>query len=125
MSRGPGRWQRAILAALDEYAHVPVIDLVYAEVARPDRKHMVAARRAAKRLAQDGHVRAIYARQCGECHATVLDPLARCCGRLGYVLAVTRDPETRTMRPLNCPRWISVAPASDGPRATHTDGKTV
>lgn len=59
MSRGPGRWQRVILGVLSEcdLSSLPVI--VYNELGRDGTaSEMSAARRAAKRLAQDGVIKA-------------------------------------------------------------------
>lgn len=61
MSRGPGRWQRALLAALEEH-DVVVVEHVTAAAVGPDatRAAYVAFRHAARRLAEDGRVRALY-----------------------------------------------------------------
>lgn len=61
MSRGPGRWQRALLAALDEHPVVPVRDVTL-EVTdgAATRPQHVAARDAAHRLHRSGRVRAGY-----------------------------------------------------------------
>lgn len=62
MSRGPGRWQRAILTAVETITPEQVVGLTYIvrdEVGEtPTRAEMVAARRAVKRLVEDGHIRA-------------------------------------------------------------------
>lgn len=60
LSRGPGRWQRVLLAALDVSEAVRVSSAPYAVSVNPTRADFVAARRAARRLAEDGQVRAIY-----------------------------------------------------------------
>ena len=62
MSRGPGRWQRLLLAELDEYDVVPVSYVARAQAAdgRPSRSDLVAIRRAAKQLTITGKARAIY-----------------------------------------------------------------
>jgi len=96
VSRGPGRWQRAILAALAEYDIVPVGDLCQAVLGRaPSRAELVAARRAAHSLADSGGLREIYPWHCDRC-GTVLRSLwhdaavcgGRCGGRRAHLLAV-------------------------------------
>jgi len=55
MSKGPGRWQQAILHALEEHEAV-----VIAWLAGPDRSDQVSARRACRALAASGRIRAGY-----------------------------------------------------------------
>lgn len=59
MSRGPGRWQRAILAAVEEHGAVLVRQLVRAETGTrtPPRAAEVAALRAARQLCHNGQDR--------------------------------------------------------------------
>jgi hypothetical protein len=95
MSRGPGRWQRATLAALGEYDVVPITDLCDAVLGRPgERSELVAARRAAHRLADTDQLREIYPWYCWRC-GTILRAAGVCpwCRTYpGSALAVTRDP---------------------------------
>jgi hypothetical protein len=94
VSRGPGRWQRAILTALDEYDVVPIADLCEGALGRPaGRPELVAARRAAHRLADTDQLREIYPWYCWRC-GTILRSMTclRCRRHPGCALAVTRDP---------------------------------
>lgn len=82
VSRGPGRWQRALLAALDRRDPVLVADAVEDELGRvPTRAEMVAGRRAAHSLDLFGrnvaHVTRVWTRDAG--------------GRPQPHLALTRD----------------------------------
>lgn len=59
MSRGPGNWQRRILDALDTMGpeHVYLVpDLVRDNVPNPTRSDHVSARRAVRRLSEDGRI---------------------------------------------------------------------
>jgi hypothetical protein len=62
MSRGPGKWQRAILAALEDgdYGRTAILDVVWNATGELRRTDLVAARRALRRLAETGQCRAIY-----------------------------------------------------------------
>lgn len=61
MSRGPGRWQRVLLDALEQSPFIGVGGTVWAHLGRAaTRSEEVAARRAAKRLVETGQARAIY-----------------------------------------------------------------
>jgi hypothetical protein len=63
VSRGPGRWQRAILQAIEdtEYEIFPVLNIAYHHLGRAaTRSEAVAARRAVKALAIAGKIRAIH-----------------------------------------------------------------
>jgi len=115
MSRGPGRWQRLFLELLDEYDHVGIIDVVddraYLEGREATRAEHVAARRAARRLAEDGLTRAIYLPRCTVCGQLFAGWGARCCGRVTHSLVVTRDPSAKSVYPSRIPGWISVAGA--------------
>lgn len=62
MSRGPGRWQRLLLEALEDHTLVPVSYVVYNNADSPTRSDHVAARRAARRLVKEGKARATYRR---------------------------------------------------------------
>lgn len=125
MSRGPGRWQRVLLAALREHALVSVRAATMSELQRePTRPEMVAARRAARTLAEAGLCRAIYLGECPSCleftstwscgacnvgarQALVLTPIAGEGARVGSLLGL-RHP----------PAWISVAPVLNDSEAT-------
>jgi hypothetical protein len=124
MSRGPGRWQRAILAALDEYDVVPIADLCDAVLGRPgERSELVAARRAAHRLADTDQLREIWPWYCWRCgtvlrqmdYAELASGCPRGHGHPGTALAVTRDPvvmseELRgTTEATKIPQKLSVA----------------
>lgn len=61
MSRGPGKWQRILLAYLERYELVPVSHAVQHESVGSRADH-VAARRAARALTLQGKVRAIRRR---------------------------------------------------------------
>lgn len=60
MSRGPGVWQRLLLDALEGVEAVNTSSAPYAMTPAPTRSDFVAVRRAARRLAETGQVRAIY-----------------------------------------------------------------
>ncbi len=60
MGRGSGRWQRLLLDALEGTEAVDVSSAPYALSQHPTRSDFVAARRAARTLAEAGKVRAIY-----------------------------------------------------------------
>jgi hypothetical protein len=65
MSRGPGRWQRMLLAELDQNEVVPVREVIFTHLGRtPTRAEEVACRRAAHQLALSGQVRVVT----GFCH---------------------------------------------------------
>ncbi len=116
MSRGPGRWQRHLLDALEEYELVVVVNLVSQVTGgSATRAEHVAARRAARTLAEAGRCRAVYMAGCTECGKLVDSPMDRCCGRITHMLTVTVDPTVRsTLIPRNTPAWVSVAPESGG-----------
>ncbi len=128
MSRGPGHWQRALLAALDAHDVAPVARVAYNHLGRePSRPELVAVRRAARRLVEGGEARAIYlgqCRRCGELSETWQCP--RCSAGCTWVLVLTRtdgigakiDSLATSHRRL--PDWLSVASAGKGAEATHT-----
>lgn len=61
MSRGPGIWQRRILDTLedlDTHQFIPLWKIVDTHVQDPTRTHDVAARRAARRLSEEGKIKA-------------------------------------------------------------------
>lgn len=61
MSRGPGKWQRILLAYLERYELVPISHAVHNESVGSRADH-VAARRAARTLTLQGKARAIRRR---------------------------------------------------------------
>ena len=70
MSRGPGRWQRLILDAVEGHGAVLVRQLVRAETgtSRPGRAAEVAALRAARRLVEtDGRLALSWWHVCRKC----------------------------------------------------------
>ena len=126
MSRGPGLWQRVLLDALTSHDVVPVGTVVHNDLGRPGtRAELVAARRAAGRLAEDGKARAIYlgcCRRCGELSETWDCPACRSgCGQV-LVLTPTEGvgATIRGVQSTAChrPRWISVTSAPNAPEAT-------
>jgi hypothetical protein len=121
VSRGPGRWQRLLLDALDEYEFVPVNTVVLNNTIEATRIELVAARRAARALVESGRARAIYRSRCTSCYE--LDPPRfRCCGRVTHVLVLTpaRSTALSTLLPMVAPEWISVASGNFGTEATLT-----
>lgn len=105
MSRGPGRWQRAILAALDKHDVVPIGDLCEDVLGRPAvRSELVAIRRAAHRLDDTDQLREIYPWYCYRCgtvlrqmdHGILGSGCPGCHRHPGTVLAVTRDSDVMT-----------------------------
>ena len=126
MSRGPGRWQRAILDALSEYEVGDVLTIAYNLLGRdPTRTEMVAARRAVRRLAEDGQVRAIYLGYCVRCEELSERWSCSTCGAgCNKRLVVTRmdgDNVSKIQSVVSLgrdPTWINVA--SDGNAAGAT-----
>jgi hypothetical protein len=60
MSRGPGRWQRALLECLEQ-SEIVNVGAVWKQLDRPaTRAEEVAGRRAARELVRQGRARAIY-----------------------------------------------------------------
>lgn len=117
MSRGPGRWQRAILDALSEYEVGDVLTIAYNFLDRdPSRAEMVAARRAVRRLAEDGQVRAIYLGCCVRCAELSERWHCSACGAgCNKRLVVTRmDGDVSKIKSVvslgRDPTWINVAP---------------
>lgn len=120
MSRGPGRWQRALLDAVAEYDVVSVADVAESIVGRePTRSELVAIRRAAAELAKAGALRATYVQRCRRCGAMNLvmagQCLPPCRGSYGHALVVTPITSTLAGPPRGwvsntapTPEWISV-----------------
>jgi len=117
MSRGPGRWQRVLLSLLQENAYVPIIDAVKILMdGSPKRTDLVAARRAAKRLAESGRAQAVYMWRCTRCTRLLPSPPFRCpCGgRITPALVLT----SRTVLMPRIPSWVSVARGEESSLAT-------
>ena len=119
VSRGPGRWQRALLDAVVEYEVVPVADVAETVVGRePTRAELVAIRRAAAQLARDGALRCTYLQRCQRCGAmnrVMVDQcLPPCRGSYGHALVVTPTTSTVAGPPggwasqQGTPEWIAV-----------------
>jgi len=121
LSRGPGRWQRALLAALAPETGpdvlVPVNNVLWNELGRaPSRTEQVAIRRAARALVLTGKARAVYL---GQCRHLSCDELSRtficpaCGAGCRLVLVLTRPDEHIGLRSLlgigAPPPWLSVA----------------
>lgn len=106
MSRGPGRWQRALIEAAEEserdgYLWATVAGTVRDQLGHePTRTELVAARRAAATLAAAGRVRTIYVMWCRVCGVSYMNFSHRCpegCkSRTIHQLAVTIAPWSRT-----------------------------
>lgn len=114
-----------ILSALVEYEVADVVTLAYNSLGRDaDRAELVAIRRAARRLAEDGRVRAIYlgcCLKCGELSETWSCSKCRCgCSR--RLVVTPTDGLGATIRSIPSlgpdPRWVSVVSASSVPEAT-------
>lgn len=130
MSRGPGRWQRALLEALDTHPIALVGRVTYNHLGRePTRSELVATRRAARRLVEDGKARAIYLGQCRHCQemsGTWQCP--ECRAGCTWVLALTRTEgigakiESLVTSHRRLPAWLSVGSATSGAEATLTAG---
>jgi hypothetical protein len=104
VSRGPGRWQRVLLDALEQYDAVGVGATVWEHLGRPaTRSEEVAARRAARRLVEAGKARAIYRR------VITVDEK-----RHTHQLVLTRvDSCMRTdLIPLNASPWVDISTRS-------------
>ena len=113
MSRGPGRWQRVLLDLVESHDAVPVADAVHSELGRePTRSESVAARRAARLLAEQGKARAIYlgcCKRCGEYRTTWHCSACHCGCNIALVITKVTDTTIRSLSPMRIPRWISVA----------------
>jgi hypothetical protein len=126
MSRGPGRWQRALLDDLDGHDLGAVGTLVHNHLGRPPtRSEMVAARRAARRLAEDGLVQALHLAECRSCGALseIWICPQHCPGGCAQTLVIARPDMTgiSSVMPLNgLPRWVSVALGPSAAGATLT-----
>jgi hypothetical protein len=128
VSRGPGRWQRALLAAVAEFKMVLTVELAWDHLQRePTRSELVAVRRAAKSIVMSGSATAFYARQCRGCHQ-VYGNWPMCCPSVGSgaVLVLTKDPVLiAKIPPSRIPTWLSVAPESIDTGATLSAGTSL
>ena len=103
MSRGPGRWQRVLLAALNDSEAIHVVGVACLHLGRnATRAEEVSVRRAARVLAQSGRARAIYER---------LPTVDR--SHVTHQLVLTRPDSDRksTLLPTNRPGWIEPRPS--------------
>ncbi len=116
MSRGYGRWEQELIRAAGDVHTVPVAAVVRRCVPEPSRSNFVAARRAAKTLALEGTLIAVYVNACQQClHVQDHEPTG-CCGTVRSALAVTMPghllphlaPPPAGER---CPPWITVSAA--------------
>lgn len=108
VSRGPGRWQRALLESLDDYDLVPVMSVLGWDASRSDQE---AVRRAARRLAIDGKARVVYLWQCNTCEE-LFDRWFCPTHRGGRrVLVVTRLPNVRSLGDANTVVDLMASPA--------------
>lgn len=126
MSRGPGTWQRAILAALEQHDLGTVGTIAFNALGRdPTRSELVSIRRAARRLAEDGAIQALHLGQCRACGELSQRFVCRVCGAGSVpVLVVVRpdlDMKITSVQARNgLPTWVSVASGTDYPQATLT-----
>jgi hypothetical protein len=111
MSRGHGRWERAIMEATGCAVVVPVGTIVRTTVVTPGRSDFTSARRATRTLATKSEISALYTWTCPRCYRIQdrADP-ALCCGAVRPMLAVTR-PERRHLLAYPAPAPGGVAPA--------------
>ena len=120
MSRGYGRWQAELVRAVGGVHTATVAGVVRTCVPEPDRSDYTAARRAARTLALEETLVALYVYACQRCgHVQDHEP-EHCCGVVRSSLAVTRP--GRTLPHLappptgpRCPPWIGVSVASRPP----------
>ena len=117
MSRGYGRWQKELVRAVGGVHTATVAGVVRTCVPEPDRSDYTAARRAAKTLALEQTLVALYVYACQRCgHVQDHEP-ERCCGVVRSSLAVTRPGRTLPHLALpstgtRCPPWIGVSVSS-------------
>ena len=117
VSRGYGRWQKELVRAVGGVHTATVAGVVRTCVPEPDRSDYTAARRAARTLALEETLVALYVYACQRCGQVQDHEPERCCGVVRSSLAVTRPgrtlphlapPPTGT----RCPPWIGVSVAS-------------
>jgi hypothetical protein len=117
MSRGYGRWQKELVRAVGGVHTATVAGVVRTCVPEPDRSDYTAARRAAKTLALEQTLVALYVYACQRCgHVQDHEP-ERCCGVVRSSLAVTRPGRAQPYLALpptgtSCPAWIGINVAS-------------
>jgi hypothetical protein len=129
MSRGPGRWQRELLAATSSVCVVPVSGVVKAIVPAPCLDDFASARRGAKQLSLAGRISALYAWSCPRCFSVQdrADPQP-CCKSPRSMLAVTgleRRHLVRHPAPApggQAPAWVNAAPVAPAGLAVPTVG---
>jgi len=120
VSRGYGRWQAELVRAVAGVHTATVAGVVRTCVPEPDRSDYTAARRAARTLALEETLVALYVYACQRCgHVQDHEP-ERCCGVVRSSLAVTRPGRTLphlALPPLGrrCPAWIGPNVASRPP----------
>lgn len=116
MSRGYGRWQAELVRAVGGVHTATVAGVVRTCVPEPDRGDYVAARRAARTLALEETLVALYVYACQRCGQVQDHEPERCCGVVRSSLAVTRPgrPLPHLASPPageRCPPWITVSAA--------------
>jgi len=116
VSRGPGRWQRELIRAVNGTVVASVAGVVRTTVLTPDRNDFTAARRGAKQLALAQRVCAVYCHTCTRCgRIQDSDDPVPCCGPVRAMLAVCQPERRRLLQhpapPPGgvAPRWINVA----------------
>ena len=120
VSRGYGRWQAELVRAVGGVHTATVAGVVRTCVPEPDRSDYVAARRAARTLALEETLVALYVYACQRCGQVQDHEPERCCGVVRSSLAVTRPGRTLphlALPPLGrrCPAWIGPNVASRPP----------
>jgi len=116
VSRGYGRWQAELVRAVGGVHTATVAGVVRTCVPEPDRGDYVAARRAARTLALEETLVALYVYACQRCGQVQDHEPERCCGVVRSSLAVTRPgrPLPHLASPPageRCPPWITVSAA--------------
>ena len=120
MSRSYGRWQKELVRAVGGVHTATVAGVVRTCVPEPDRSDYVAARRAARTLALEETLVALYVYAYQRCGQVQDHEPERCCGVVRSSLAVTRPGRTLShlaLPPLGrrCPAWIGINVASRPP----------
>jgi hypothetical protein len=120
VSRGYGRWQAELVRAVGGIHTATVAGVVRTCVPEPDRSDYTAARRAARTLALEETLVALYVYACQRCGQVQDHEPERCCGVVRSSLAVTRPGRTLpylALPPLGrrCPTWIGPNVASRPP----------
>ena len=120
VSRGYGRWQKELVRAVGGVHTATVAGVVRTCVPEPDRSDYTAARRAAKTLALEQTLVALYVYACQRCGQVQDHEPERCCGVVRSSLAVTRPGRVLPHLALpptgrSCPPWIGPNVASHLP----------